>query len=441
MQTLFDASAYFTYFPDCMDTKRSLWFVRDVLDVDAYRENTFALSTFSDFSAFKTCEPFLSEFPSVFVALADRDLAKTVAEALEEYAPSVIVLLPREGAFGDHANLREVLAAGGGKAVSRLIMGAIERDARGVLDLADVELVRPETLPSVLSGISELDRTIGGFCPGELSIWTGKRGGGKSTLLGQLLLEAIQQGFPVCAYSGELPAWRFKQWVSVQAAGPENVEKVVDRWSGKEFYTVSPMIQRRIDDWWKGKFYLYDNRLASACDEDSILSVFEYVVRRFGCCVFLVDNLMTARFSTSADRDFYRAQSNFTGRLVEFAKKNEVHVHLVAHPRKSQGPLDADDISGSGEITNRADNVFSLQRLTDEEAGVQGYQAILRVLKNRAFGASAALSFDFEESSRRFFKARTGNPNKKFGWELSRDQQEFVELPDGTKTPFDEKGA
>ena len=96
-----------------MDTKRSLWFVRGVFDVDAYRENTFALSATSDLSAFRTCEPFLSAFPSVFVALADRELARTVAEALEEYAPSVIVLMPREGAFGDHANLREVLDAGG----------------------------------------------------------------------------------------------------------------------------------------------------------------------------------------------------------------------------------------------------------------------------------------------------------------------------------------
>lgn len=424
-----------------MDTKRSLWFVRDVLDVDAYRENTFALSTLSDFSAFQTCELFLSAFPSVFVALADCELAKAVAEALEEYAPSVIVLLPREGAFGDHANLREVLEAGGEKAVSRLMIGAIERDAHGVLDLAEVEQVQMEKLPSVLSGISELDRAIGGFYPGELSIWTGKRGGGKSTLLGQLLLEAVDQGHHVCAYSGELPSWRFKQWISTQAAGPGNVERVADRWSGKEFYMVSPLIQKRIDEWWKGKFFLYDNRLASASDEDSILSVFEYTVRRYGCCVFLVDNLMTARFSTSADRDFYRAQSSFTGRLVEFAKKNEVHVHLVAHPRKSQGQLDADDISGSAEITNRADNVFSLQRLTDEEADKQGYQAVLRVLKNRAFGATASLSLDFEESSRRFYKARTGNPYRKFGWELSRDKQEFVELPDGTETPFDEKGA
>ena len=253
---------------------------------------------------------------------------------------------------------------------------------------------------------------------------------------GEVQFITARQKPGISAYQRSATLLMLKAFYAV--AGPENVEKMQDRWSGKEFFSVSPLIQKRIDEWWKGKFFLYDNRLASASDEDSILSVFEYTARRYGCCVFLVDNLMTARFSASADRDFYRAQSNFTGRLVEFAKKNEVHVHLVAHPRKSQGQLDADDISGSGEITNRADNVFSLQRLTDEDADKQGYQAVLRVLKNRSFGASISLGLGFEESSRRFYKVGTGSPNKKYGWEVC-GEQELVELPDETETPFNEK--
>jgi len=39
-----------------------------------------------------------------------------------------------------------------------------------------------------------------------LSVWTGGSGDGKSTFLGQELLTAINHGFNVCAYSGELPA-------------------------------------------------------------------------------------------------------------------------------------------------------------------------------------------------------------------------------------------
>lgn len=418
MQTLFDASRWLVYFPDRMDTRKALWLVRDVLDVDALKDNAFCLAD-GDPEALSQSLPFLSAFPSVFLALSDAQLTEDVAEMLAQFAPAVSILTPRKGAFGDQKNVREVLAVGGEKAVSRLIMGAIEHAASGLLDVAEVERMDPMSLPAVLSGIRELDRTIGGFAPGELSVWTGKRGSGKSTMLGQILVDAIQQGHAVCAYSGELSAWRFKQWISMQTAGSKHLEHCTDRWSGKEFYRVPQEIQKQIDEWWRGRFFLYDNKVSSASDEESILSVFSYAVRRYGCCVFLVDNLMTARFSVSADRDFYRAQSNFAGRLVEFAKKHEAHVHLVAHPRKAEGGkkgvADADDVSGSADITNRADNVFSLERLPDTKAEEYGFDTMLKILKNRSFGETKDIQLCFDPASRRF--TRPGEPEKHYGWE------------------------
>ena len=70
-----------------------------------------------------------------------------------------------------------------------------------------------------------------------------------------------------------------------------------------------------------------------------------------------------ADFCRSREGDYFRAQSNFAGRLVQFAKTRGVHVHLVAHPRKSDKTrkhLSSDDVGGSGDLTNRADNVFIL---------------------------------------------------------------------------------
>lgn len=414
--TLFDASQWLSYFPERMDTRRALWFVRDILDLDALRDNAVTIAPGAGFQNFKDCEPFLSAFPAVFLAIADDEIVGIMADALAEYAPPVPVLKPAPGVFRGHENIREVLASGGQKAVDHLMIGAVEVPVAGLLDLADVERQSPENQPSVLSGFRELDRAIGGFYPGELSVWTGKRGGGKSTLLGQLLLEAINQGFPVCAYSGELPAWRFKEWVLLQAAGPDHVIERKDRFSDKTFYSVPTAIQEQIDEWWKGRFLLFDNRYPG--DEDSILRMFEYAVRRYGSCVFLVDNLMTARFSLP-ERDFYRAQSAFTGRLVEFAKKNEVHVHLVAHPRKTDGArtLEADDIGGSGDVSNRADNAFSLTRLSDEDAERKGFQTVLRVLKNRSYGELTTIGLEYEPTSRRFYKPETGNPGKRYKWD------------------------
>lgn len=289
----------------------------------------------------------------------------------------------------------------------------------GLLDLADVERRDPGASISVMSGLKALDESIGGFAPAELSVWTGKRGSGKSTLLSQLLLNAIDQGFPVCAYSGELSAWRFKQWAMLQAAGAGHIEPKRDQASGKLYYYTPKEIADRIDGWWKGKFFLYDNRVAGAGDEDSIISVFEYAVRRFGCCVFLVDNLMTARFSDQSDKDFYRAQSRFTGRLVEFAKKNEVHVHLVAHPRKGENGkktlLTADDIGGSADITNRADNAFSLERLDEKEAAARGYDAGLSILKNRSYGSTANIQLTYDARCRRYTKK--GETDGIYSWE------------------------
>lgn len=420
MPNLPDASRWLLYDEAEMDTRKTLWFVADAQDVTALdNQNAVCMAYGAGFENFRDAEPFLAEFPSLFLALSDQDTAAVVADALKEYAPTVSVLLPKDGAFGKCSRIRDVLASGGEKAVDHLLLGAVEQPMEGLLDLADVERMDPGETIAVLSGLKALDQAIGGFAPAELSIWTGKRGSGKSTLLSQLMLNAVDQGFPVCAYSGELSAWRFKQWTMLQAAGAGHIESRRDKASGMLYYYTPKDIGDRIDGWWKGKFFLYDNRMAGAGDENSIISVFEYAVRRFGCCVFLVDNLMTARFNGQNDENFYREQSRFTGRLVEFAKKNEVHVHLVAHPRKSGGGkkelLTADDIGGSGDITNRADNAFSLERLSEADAAAYGYDAGLSVLKNRSYGSTANIQLVYDPRCRRYRKK--GENDGIYGWE------------------------
>lgn len=150
---------------------------------------------------------------------------------------------------------------------------------------------------------------------------------------------------------------------------------------------------------------------------------------------------MTLRFTSSADRDFYKAQSNFTGRLVEFVKKTETHVHLVAHPRKTESgrALEADDIGGSGDISNRSDNVFALTRLNEADAAAKGFQTVLRTLKNRSYGSLASIGLDFEPNSRRFFKSGTGCSDWRYRWEDCGEQR-FIELPQGEPMPFDGEG-
>ena len=138
----------------------------------------------------------------------------------------------------------------------------------------------------------------------------------------------------------------------------------------------------------------------------------------------------------SRENDFYRQQSKFTQALATFAKRHKVHMHLVVHPRKSQGGSKkeannetADDVSGSGDITNRADNVFFLTMHSVSSTGADGgtpvQKPLLKILKNRNFGARGEIWLDFDKKSRRYFQDRTCNAERPMGWDPAAGQMEI----------------
>jgi len=61
-----------------------------------------------------------------------------------------------------------------------------------------------ERLPGVPTGLSSLDRILGGLCPGRLTVIAGKPGAGKTTLMLQMALTAARSGSPVVIVSCEM---------------------------------------------------------------------------------------------------------------------------------------------------------------------------------------------------------------------------------------------
>jgi len=61
-----------------------------------------------------------------------------------------------------------------------------------------------ERLPGVPTGLSALDRILGGLCPGRLTVVAGKPGAGKTTLMLQMALSSARAGYPVVVVSCEM---------------------------------------------------------------------------------------------------------------------------------------------------------------------------------------------------------------------------------------------
>lgn len=431
-----DASQYLVYEPRFMDPSSpdGLWLCTDLEDAAVIQINAAALPVGATADNLIRARAFLEAFHFVLVVGPDEGKRRALADALRSNVPSVEVCITANSVYHGCTSISELQDKHGFSAIENLWQDAEELPPYGLLEISGVEKVDMAKQPHMKSGIPDLDKLIGGLYDGELSVWTGKTKQGKSTMLGLAILAAIREGRKVCVYSGELPDWRYKAWLLAMAAGPANLlEEKTD--TEKDVWTPRPEIAHQIDLWWKNRLYLFDNKAAGVHEPENILGRMRYTKRRYGCSVFVVDNLMTVDL---AGEDYYRAQSRFVGQLVDFAHETSGHVHLVAHRRKGGSGKgakgDNDDVSGSGDITKRADNVFAVSRDEDEDSP---WDAALEVQANRDFGETGIIRLKFDPRSRRYYQ---GNVNWLCGWESeakAADQVQFTELTgEDAETPF-----
>lgn len=442
------AEEYLTFTPRFIDPKQpqGLWFCNTVTEASAIQINAVCLGSRCDWDDVVKVQPFLECFPYLVIVTPNAIAREEMVKQLRPRLPAMCIYVITDEGFRNCKTVDEFIRTYGSDRLLDILEGAEELPAYGILNLAQVPRRDLRTVPRVLSRFPVLDRGIGGFFAGELSVWTGKRGVGKSTILGQLLLEAVDQGHTVCAYSGELPKEQFREWIYLQAAGPDHIAYEKDAATGKLLAMADPMADKQISEWMDERFWLFDLERNTRHDPETILKQFEYAKMRYNADVFLVDNIMSVDFDGYSDRDFNRVQSKFTQMLVTFSKRRKVHTHLVVHPRKStsdkNSKVSSDDVSGSGDITNRADNVFFLTTHAAPDAkGQPDVKPLLQILKNRDFGARGQQWLDFDRKSRRFFQDRTGDPKRPYGWDMAAQQLRITEDREAIDEIFPEKEA
>lgn len=275
-------------------------------------------------------------------------LMKRLGEDRCMIAPQYPALIVDGKDFGRPCkDANEILFAYGPEKLAEIANSCEPAPVKGVLDVSEIQIVDPTTQPRIFSRIPALDNAIGGFGEGGISILSGKRGSGKSSISGSWILNAVQQGTNCAAYSGELSASKFAEWLFSQACEQQYIGVKTDKRNGKQYTYIPDEVQERIKEWLSGHVYLYDNSCTfDDMPEDSIIKIFTLCARRYGCKLFLVDNMMTV---TSGSEEEIKAQARFAGKLKAFAVKYKAHVLLVAHPRKTkQGEaIQNDDVAGS----------------------------------------------------------------------------------------------
>ena len=227
------------------------------------------------------------------------------------------------------------------------------------LTMSSVALPSFDIKQYVPSGIEQIDRKIIGFKRKHVTVWSGYRGCGKSSLLNMLILNAADKSYNSALWTGELDCSEVKQWLYLQASGKQyNRPTSVDGY----FYTPKNICEH-IDPWIDKHFRLFNNEYGSNFTQ--IIDELRKLKETFDVDVAIFDNLMTLDL-TGVPGDKYEQQDRLMVALTALAKELDIHIHIVAHPNKSGGFLRMNSVSGSGHITDLAQNVFIMHRVNKD---------------------------------------------------------------------------
>lgn len=222
----------------------------------------------------------------------------------------------------------EILRCYGPEGLKQAVDACEPAPIDGVVDVGMSTYSDPSMIPRIMTKIPGLDRKIGGLKEGGLTVLSGQSGQGKSTISGVFILNAIEQGYNVCAFSGELSKDQFIDWICHQAVESKYIGYRIDQMSGKTYTFVSDDIRRRVQKWMAGHLFLIENDRVYQSEDPAefVTKKIEALCRRYGCKLALVDNLMMLTISGEEEN---RAQQKVTARLKGLANAYKVQILLV----------------------------------------------------------------------------------------------------------------
>jgi twinkle protein len=233
------------------------------------------------------------------------------------------------------------------------------------------------------------------FRPGEVTIWGGYNGHGKSLFLGQFAGWNMQLGRRWLIASMEMqPAATMERMIRQASTASEPSDGFI----------------RNFAKWTDDRLWIYDQQ--DTVQSERILGMVHYAAQEIGVHHIVIDSLMKCGFKGSRDQKSGQ-QVDFVDRLCWAAKSENVHIHLVHHMRKGEGTEGEytmpgkHDFRGAGEIVDMVDNAIVVHRNKRKENQIDMGQEVddgipdvmIGVVKQRHFSWEGKFKFWFHKDS------------------------------------------
>ena len=280
------------------------------------------------------------------------------------------------------------------KRAYREFLGLLEaQHISGLADYAPAMAEYYEMGAAISGGTLPWDKTHDKFRfrPGELTLWAGYSGHGKSGLVGQAMGHLVKH----CHHRVGVASFEMLPQALVDRHLRQEIGRTPSSYDN--YREVHDILSET-----KGKYYIYDER--HLINPEKVLGSTAHMMGKLECNHVVIDSLVKCGISRKPD---HAANiERFMNDLQSMAKHYSSHVHLVCHLRKGDGegtPPTKHDVKYAGELTDLAENVLIVWRnKPKEENGTVGPDAILRIEKQRYLSWEGAIKLAFDKDYQRW---------------------------------------
>ncbi|XP_023676102.2 twinkle mtDNA helicase [Paramormyrops kingsleyae] len=257
----------------------------------------------------------------------------------------------------------------------------------------------------------ELNKILKGHRKGELTVFTGPTGSGKTTFISECALDLCMQGVSTLWGSFEINNVRLAKIMLKQFAR----QRLED--SLQEY------------DTWADKFEdlpLYFMTFHGQQNIKTVLDTMNHAVYLYDISHVVIDNLQFMMGQENVSVDKFAVQDQIIGAFRTFATNSSCHVTLIIHPRKEEDDkeLQTASIFGSAKASQEADNVLILQ---EKKLVSSPGRRSLQVVKNRFDGDVGIFPLEFDKASLTFSAPPRGRNKLR---KLKGDKGESAEAPE-----------
>ncbi|KAI5623329.1 twinkle protein, mitochondrial [Silurus asotus] len=280
-----------------------------------------------------------------------------------------------------------------GRNLARIVKASIPAAHKSIVSFKQLrddvfgELANVEQVAGIKwARFPELNRILKGHRTGELTVFTGPTGSGKTTFISEYALDLCMQGVNTLWGSFEIKNVRLAKIILTQFA-MQRLEESLEQY-----------------DYWADKFEelpLYFMTFHGQQNLKTVLDTMQHAVYLYDISHVIIDNLQFMMGQENLSVDKFAVQDNIIAAFRKFATNSSCHVTIIIHPRKEEDDKDLQTASifGTAKASQEADNVLILQ---EKKLVTCPGRRSLQVAKNRFDGDVGIFPLEFNKSSLTF---------------------------------------